>query len=216
MFFFVSNCLNLTCSDLPWIIWCKTISLLALQAKRLILSERRLGRAKSFNPLTSNSNNYKKLNNFFHFSQSKMSNCKLTINSYLPTPFFKILDFYYFYCRHEFLYTNTYIIPFYPKLPKMIRQDKIICKSNFDRKSTSNWFHESFIYVRWRNIIIIKRYSIEKLLAFFDVDLLVSFSYIVCPICFHFLLQYKTKLNTCMTNCNQDYNQIHNVHAIHK
>ena len=137
MFFFVSNCLNLTCSDLPWIIWCKTISLLALQAKRLILSERRLGRAKSFNPLTSNSNNYKKLNNFFHFFSIKMSNCKLTINSYLPTPFFKILEFCYIYCRHEFLNTNTYIIPFCPKLPKMIRQNKIICKSNLDRKSTS-------------------------------------------------------------------------------
>ena len=76
---FVSNCLNLTCSDLPWIIWCKTISLLALQAKRLILSERRLGRAKSFNPLTSNSNNYKKLNNFFHFFSIK--NVKLQTNN---------------------------------------------------------------------------------------------------------------------------------------
>jgi len=35
---------------LPWIIWCRTISLWALQAKKLILSERRLGHAKSFNP----------------------------------------------------------------------------------------------------------------------------------------------------------------------
>ena len=133
---------------MPWIIWCKTISLLALQAKRLILSERRLGRAKSFNPLTSNSNNYKKLNNFFHFFSIK--NVKLQTNNQFifANTFFQNSGLLLFYCRNEFLYTNTYIIPFYPKLPKMIRQDKIICKSNFDKKVLQpNFMKASFVCV---------------------------------------------------------------------